>query len=1111
MSSTPFMLGAYVGDPDGSDAADMANFTADYASYASLMGTAPQMLDYYGDYTHPVNQWVGDAGWQSWSANQSPDSDAASGTTPVIALPMYSNAAGSLSPDAQYQAIISGQDDSVIEGIVDQWASAGFKTQVYRPGWEFNLQGPTYAGDTAQDQSDWVAAFQHIYTVLHTEAAKDGVSLSVVWNPGATNYSNVSATALYPGNSYVDSIGVDMYSDMYPYSDGANAQGQPTYHDFATGGEDTSLAQWMANPVNRESYWSNPAETAYSSDGSGGHAESFDQLLQFAEQQGKPFSVPETGAGNTGTDVTDDPQFPQWLSEQLAAAQASGETISFVNVWDSNGGGNYEFSNASDNKPMEAAAWAKYFGVQPTTAAGTGSAGSTAGGSSSSSGSGSAPIPATNPVPPPITVGTGNDQLVLDMSEDAYQGSAQVAISVDGVQVGGTLTLGALHAQGQDQVVDVQGNWGDGAHTLGVDFLNDDYGGSSSTDRNAYVDGASYDGVPASGALALMSGGTQSLQVGSAAPGATVLGSGRDTISLEMAQDYFQGTAQFTLSVDGTQVGGTQTLTASQAAGQTQAFQVEGGWGAGQHSVSVDFLNDLYQPGVGDRNLSVDGASYDGTPASGSLALMGGGTQSMTVGTPLAAIVATGTRSAITTPASAPVSPFAGVAISDPNVDQTETATVTLGTGASGTLADPKAASDGSTLANGVYSVTGSAAAVATALDTLVFTPASGQAAGTSVAIGVTAGIADSSGKTVSLSSVVTSTAPAAPALPSTVTVGSGPDTVSLKVSEDAYQGDAQFTVSVDGQQVGGVQTAQDSHSGGLDQTFDVQGSWGAGQHEVSVDFLNDLYQPGLGDRNLYVDGAGYDGVAASPGTLALMGGGPQSLTVGTPIQSTLALYVSEDAYQGDAQFTVDVDGKQVGGTMSADALHSSGDQGVFLLTGGWNSGTHDVKISFLNDLYAGTPQTDRNLYVNGIALNGQMQAESSATLMSTGSADLTVGDSTPVVASPSDTVVLNLSEDAWQGDAQFSFTVDGKAVGTPQPVTALHSTGASQDFEFTGNFGAGSHTLGVSFTNDAYGGSPSTDRNLYVGSVSVNGQSVGSPATLLSSGTVDYTATTAH
>jgi hypothetical protein len=53
---------------------------------------------------------------------------------------------------------------------------------------------------------------------------------------------------------------------------------------------------------------------------------------------------------------------------------------------------------------------------------------------------------------------------------------------------------------------------------------------------------------------------------------------------------------------------------------------------------------------------------------------------------------------------------------------QTETATITLSSTAHGALSDPRASTDGSTIINGVYSVTGTAAQVTTDLRALVFT-----------------------------------------------------------------------------------------------------------------------------------------------------------------------------------------------------------------------------------------------------------------------------------------------------------------------------------------------------------------------------------------------------
>jgi hypothetical protein len=89
---------------------------------------------------------------------------------------------------------------------------------------------------------------------------------------------------------------------------------------------------------------------------------------------------------------------------------------------------------------------------------------------------------------------------------------------------------------------------------------------------------------------------------------------------------------------------------------------------------------------------------------------------------------------------------------------------------------------------------------------------------------------------------------------------------------------------------------------------------------------------------------------------------------------------------------------------------------------------------------------------------------------------------------------------------------VDGKVVTTAQDVVASHAAGAWQDLSFSGNFGTGSHTVGVQFLNDAYGGTAATDRNLYVNGIDVNGTHYGSGVTaLLSSTTANFAITTAH
>jgi hypothetical protein len=74
-----------------------------------------------------------------------------------------------------------------------------------------------------------------------------------------------------------------------------------------------------------------------------------------------------------------------------------------------------------------------------------------------------------------------------------------------------------------------------------------------------------------------------------------------------------------------------------------------------------------------------------------------------------------------------PVDPFAGDSITDANIGApTETLTVTPSATVNGVLSDPNAATDASAINAGVFSVTGTALQVTSALDGLVFTPSAG-------------------------------------------------------------------------------------------------------------------------------------------------------------------------------------------------------------------------------------------------------------------------------------------------------------------------------------------------------------------------------------------------
>ncbi len=183
-------------------------------------------------------------------------------------------------------------------------------------------------------------------------------------------------------------------------------------------------------------------------------------------------------------------------------------------------------------------------------------------------------------------------------------------------------------------------------------------------------------------------------------------------------------------------------------------------------------------------------------------------------------------------------------------------------------------------------------------------------------------------------------------------------------------------------------------------------GDWAGGRHAATVTFLNDAWGgTAATDRNLYVDGATYNGAAVSGAAATLFSEGPAgfgftdsdpvapnqnfppaSLTVGSGADK-LVLKVSQDAYLGSAQFVVSVDGRQVGGTLTASALHNSGQSDTVTVLGNWAAGNHTAAVTFLNDAWDGTAATDRNLYVDSATYNGADVAGATQTLLSEGTA----------------------------------------------------------------------------------------------------------------------------
>ncbi|HEY8967390.1 MAG TPA: glycosyl hydrolase [Candidatus Methylacidiphilales bacterium] len=126
---------------------------------------------------------------------------------------------------------------------------------IIRLGWEFNGGWYAWHADTAALAASYAAYWQQIVTTM--KAVPGAGNLKFAWN-GATGWSSYALTAAYPGDAYVDFVGVDAYdqswaANSYPYPSGATAAQLQTCRQNAwndlSGTANNGIAWWKAVAV----------------------------------------------------------------------------------------------------------------------------------------------------------------------------------------------------------------------------------------------------------------------------------------------------------------------------------------------------------------------------------------------------------------------------------------------------------------------------------------------------------------------------------------------------------------------------------------------------------------------------------------------------------------------------------------------------------------------------------------------------------------------------------------------------------------------------------------------------------------------------------------------
>jgi hypothetical protein len=477
-----------------------------------------------------------------------------------------------------------------------------------------------------------------------------------------------------------------------------------------------------------------------------------------------------------------------------------------------------------------------------------------------------------------------------------------------------------------------------------------------------------------------------------AGSGGAEAGTGADTLVLRVSADSYLGDPEFTVLVDGAPVGGVFTASAQHGAG-SDTVTLRGDWGASAE-VTVRFLNDAWGgTAATDRNLHIDGATYNGTAVEGA---------AQTLWTETAAS-------------------FSAVA----------------GQAGGGTEQPPQVMDDASNpdgevnvLIRGqsnalLFADRGGAAVLETALEAKLGVEVNLLYAWNAPDDGNTIWSAtrfmdwDADGEQRGLLNFIADLPAEVKDNPTlTVWMHNEYDQQSLDLTTDEWVGevkaDAALVRAALGQDAattpyefvpirypyGGnfaaIEAGMERLSAEAAFNADMSdAAWGArmdGGPEAGADgsHLGDADAVAIGDAlaaelaPVLAALAGGDGGTAAPPPA----GGEASAGTGA---DTLVLKVSADSYLGDPRFTVAVDGVQVGGVFTASADHGTASD-TLTLRGDWGSDAK-VAVTFLEDAWGGTAETDRNLWIDGATYNGKAVADVAQVLWTEMTVAFTAGE----------------------------------------------------------------------------------------------------------------------
>ena len=309
---------------------------ADWIGRPDVWAEEFEPSDQWGNVSSPTG-WMF-APWQQWLTERK-------GRRLILTVPMlvgaWDGTGPGSGPDAHQPVSLkrgaTGAYNSYYKTLAANLVACGLGDSLIRLGHEFN--GGWYTWRAKDDPESYAAEWRQIITTMR--AVPGAGRLKFVWNP-ALGYQQFPAERAWPGDEFVDCVGLDAYDECWA----ANTYPLPP----GDGAADVAARRARA--------W----DTLLNGD----HGITFWQ--KFASRHKKPFAIPEWGVSDRadGHGGLDDPEFVTRMALFMKAHPVDFHVYFDVNAGD----GAHQLSPGSGAEktprfPQSAARFQALFGAKP--------------------------------------------------------------------------------------------------------------------------------------------------------------------------------------------------------------------------------------------------------------------------------------------------------------------------------------------------------------------------------------------------------------------------------------------------------------------------------------------------------------------------------------------------------------------------------------------------------------------------------------------------------------------------------------------------------------------------------------------------------------------------